>query len=61
MSITIKVILQDDTILSLLDESEKRYVLKQLNLPYDSGINDAELLRLTFFLSNCLGQNFRYS
>jgi len=52
MSITIKVILQDDTILSLLDESEKRYVLKQLNLPYDSGINDAELLRLTFFLIN---------
>lgn len=50
----ISAILQKESIISLLNESEKRYILGQLNLPYTSELNDGEVLRLSFFLINTI-------
>ncbi|NCP90971.1 MAG: DEAD/DEAH box helicase [Flavobacteriales bacterium] len=47
-------ILQKESIISLLNESEKRYILGQLKLPYSSELNDGEALRLSFFLINAI-------
>lgn len=52
MSNIINSILQKESISSLLNESEKRYLLGQIKLPYTSDINDGEVLRLTFFIIN---------
>lgn len=57
MSSIIDSILQKDTIVSLLSESEKSYVFAQLKLPYESTINNGELLRLSFFLVNSIFTN----
>jgi len=54
-------ILQENTIASLLNESEKAYVFKQLNLPYASELNTEELLRLAFFLVNSIFSNVEES
>jgi superfamily II DNA/RNA helicase len=54
MSNIIKNILQKESIISLLNESEKRYILGQLKLPYSSELNDGEVLRLSFFLINSI-------
>lgn len=54
MSNIINTILQKDSIISLLNESEKRNILRQLNLPYNSELNDVEVLRLSFFLINAI-------
>ncbi len=54
MSNIINTILQKETIISLLDESEKGYIFDQLKLPYRSELNGGELLRLSFFLSNTI-------
>lgn len=52
MSNIINIILQKETINSLLNESEKRYILGQLKLPFTAELNDGEVLRLSFFLIN---------
>jgi hypothetical protein len=52
MSNIINTILQKESIISLLNESEKKYILGQLKLPYISELNDMEVLRLAFFLIN---------
>lgn len=54
MSNLINTILQKESIISLLNESEKRYILAQLKFPYTSELNDGEILRLTFFLINAI-------
>ncbi|NVO10926.1 MAG: DEAD/DEAH box helicase [Bacteroidales bacterium] len=54
MSNIINTILQEETIISLLSESEKDYIFDQLKLPYKSELNGGELLRLSFFLSNAI-------
>lgn len=54
MSNIFKNILQKEPIISLLKESEKRYILSQLKLPYDSDLNDGEVTRLSFFLFNSI-------
>lgn len=54
MSNIIDTILQKESIISLLNESEKRYILGQLKLPYTSELNDEEVLRLSFFLINAI-------
>ncbi|KJJ37318.1 hypothetical protein MB09_15005 [Aequorivita vladivostokensis] len=54
MSNIINTILQKESIISLLNESEKRYILGQLKLPHSSDINDGEVLRLSFFLINSI-------
>lgn len=54
MSNIIDTILQKESIISLLNESEKRYILGQLKLPYSSELNDGEVLRLSFFLINAI-------
>ncbi|MBK8622628.1 MAG: DEAD/DEAH box helicase [Saprospiraceae bacterium] len=54
MSNFINNILQKESIISLLNESEKRYILGQLKLPYVSELNDGEVLRLSFFLINAI-------
>lgn len=54
MSNIINTILQKESIISLLNESEKRYILDQLKLPHSSDINDGEVLRLSFFLINSI-------
>lgn len=54
MSNIINTILQKESIISLLNESEKRYILGQLKLPYTSELNDGEVLRLSFFLINAI-------
>ncbi|WP_165586720.1 DEAD/DEAH box helicase [Aequorivita vladivostokensis] len=46
--------MQKESIISLLNESEKRYILGQLKLPHSSDINDGEVLRLSFFLINSI-------
>lgn len=50
----INTILQKEFIISLLNESEKRYILGQLKFPYTSKLNDGEVLRLSFFLINAI-------
>lgn len=57
MSNIINAILQKDTIVSLLNESEKGYVFDQLKLPYNSELNNGELLRLAFLLTNSIFSN----
>lgn len=57
MTNIINSILQKDTIVSLLNESEKGYIFEQLKLPYNSKINDGESVRLTFFLINSIFSN----
>tara|TARA_R110001599_G_scaffold331444_1_gene546235 strand:- start:584 stop:3700 length:3117 start_codon:yes stop_codon:yes gene_type:complete len=54
MSNIINTILQKESIISLLNESEKRYIFDQLKLPYISELNDGEVLRLSFFLINAV-------
>jgi hypothetical protein len=54
MSNIINTILQKESIISLLNESEKRYILGQLKLPHTSELNDGEVLRLSFFLINAI-------
>ncbi len=54
MSNIINTILQKETIISLLNESEKGYIFDQLKLPYKSELNGSELLRLSFFLTNAI-------
>ena len=54
MSNIINTILQRESIISLLSESEKRYILGQLKLPHTSELNDGEVLRLSFFLINTI-------
>ena len=54
MSTAINSILQQETIISLLNESEKRYIFEQLKLSYDAGIDNGESIRLTFFLINSI-------
>ena len=54
MSNIIKTILQKESIISLLNESETRYILGQLKLPHTSELNDGEVLRLSFFLINAI-------
>jgi hypothetical protein len=54
MSNIMNTILQKESIVSLLNESEKRYILSQLKLPYTSELNDGEVLRLSFFLINAI-------
>ncbi|MEC7784258.1 MAG: DEAD/DEAH box helicase [Bacteroidota bacterium] len=54
MSNIINTILQKESIISLLNESEKRFILGQLKLPYTSELNDGEVLRLTFFIINAI-------
>lgn len=54
MSNIINTILQKESIISLLNESEKRYILGQLKLPHSSELNDGEVLRLSFFLINTI-------
>lgn len=54
MSNIINTILQKESIISLLNESEKRYLLDQLKLPHTSELNDGEVLRLSFFLINAI-------
>jgi len=54
MSNLTNAILQKDTIVSLLTESEKGYIFSQLKLPYKSELNTSELLRLSFFLINAV-------
>lgn len=54
MSDIINTILQKESIISLLNESEKRYILGQLKLPHTSELNDGEVLRLSFFLINAI-------
>jgi superfamily II RNA helicase len=52
MSNIINTILQKESIISLFNKSEKRYILGQLKLPYTSEVNEVEILRLSFFLIN---------
>lgn len=52
MSNIINTILQKESIISLLNESEKRYILGQLKLPYTSELNDGQVLRFSFFMIN---------
>lgn len=54
MSNIINTILQKESIISLLNESEKRFILGQLKLPHASELNDGEVLRLSFFLINAI-------
>ncbi len=54
MSNIIKTILQNESIISLLNESETRYILGQLKLSHTSELNDGEVLRLSFFLINAI-------
>ena len=54
MSNIINTILQKESIISLLSESEKRYILGQLKFPHTSELNDGEVLRLSFFLINTI-------
>lgn len=54
MSNIINTILQKESIILLLNESEKRYILGQLKLPHTSQLNDGEVLRLSFFLINAI-------
>lgn len=54
MSNIINTILQKESIMSLLNESEKRYILGELKLPHTSELNDGEVLRLSFFLINSI-------
>lgn len=54
MSNFLNTILQKESIVSLLNESEKRCILGQLKLPYTSELNDGEVLRLSFFLINAI-------
>lgn len=54
---TTTAILHDSTVASLLSESEKAYVFEQLDLPYISGLDTEELLRLAFFLVNSIFAN----
>ncbi|WP_459507640.1 DEAD/DEAH box helicase [Aquirufa ecclesiirivi] len=46
--------MQKDSIISLLNESEKNYILGQLKFLYTSELNDGEVLRLSFFLINAI-------
>lgn len=57
MSNITKTILNKDTVISLLNESEKAYIFSQLKLPYSSDLNNGELLRLSFFLINSVFSN----
>lgn len=50
----INTILQKEPIISLLNESEKKYILGQLKFPYSSELNDGEVLRLSFFMINAI-------
>lgn len=50
----LETILQQESITSLLNEGEKKYVFAQLNLPYDSTLNTEEVLRLLFFIVNSI-------
>lgn len=54
MSKMLETILQQDSIASLLNEGEKKYVFAQLNLPYNSALNTEEVLRLLFFIINSI-------
>ncbi len=54
MSNIINTILQKESIISLLNESEKGYIFDQLKLPYESKLNGGEILRLSFFLTNAI-------
>lgn len=54
MSKMLETILQQDSIASLLNEGEKKYVFAQLNLPYNSALNTEEILRLLFFIINSI-------
>ena len=54
MSNIINNILQEESIISLLNESEKRYILAQLKFPYTSELSDGEVLRLSFFIINSI-------
>lgn len=54
MSNITNAILQKESIISLLNESEKRYILGQLKLKYTSVINEIEVLRFSFFLINSI-------
>lgn len=57
MSKMLETILQQDSISSLLNEGEKKYVFAQLNLPYNSELNSEEILRLLFFIMNSIFSN----
>lgn len=48
------IILQQDAIDTLLQESEKSYVFEQLKLSYEDNLDVGELLRLAFFLTNAI-------
>jgi len=50
-------ILQQDAIKSLLAESEKGYIFRQLNLSYSTDLSCDELCRLSFFLTNYVFSN----
>ena len=52
MNEIIKSILQQDVIISLLKESEKKHLFNQLNLSYESDLSCEEQSRLSFFLIN---------
>ena len=54
MSNIIDTILQNETIISLLNESEKEYIFNQLKLPHKSELNEQDILRLSFFLLNAI-------
>lgn len=49
-----ETILQEETLITILNESEKAYLFDQLKLPYTSALNNLELLRLAFFLVNAI-------
>ncbi len=57
MSNIINTILQKESVISLFNKSEKRYILGQLKLPYTSEVNEVEILRLSFFLINSVFLN----
>ena len=48
----VNAIMQQESILSLLSESEKLYIFDQLKLPIESNLNNSEIIRLTFFITN---------
>jgi superfamily II DNA/RNA helicase len=57
MNNIINLILQEDTIHSLLKQSEKEYIFNQLNLPCESDLNCEEQCRLSFLLINAIFSN----
>ncbi len=54
MNNVIQSILQQDAIISLLKESEKKHIFNQLNLDFDSELSCGEQCRLAFFLMNSI-------